>query len=436
VLDEPVGTCSSADIDALYRRHQPMVYRYCLSMLRTPEAAADASQSTWMRAMVALSAPDAAVRNASSWLRTIARNECLDLLRERGSTQALDIDELELAANEMPDGAYETREEFGSLMADLRTLSQRQRSAIVLREMGGLGAGELADAIETTPERALGLVADARRTLVERRNGRQLACTEVRSQLECGRRSAGLRAHLDSCGSCQRVDRRRRGRSLSSLALAPWTLLKSLVDAIGVAGSASVAVKGVLASALLAGSLAVAVPVVVPHGADRPAAAPAHGQDTNAGKLTRHDGRGATTQRSVSGRRATPSRSTGKSAPAAPAERPRPRTPQAPTDQPAPAAAAPQAAAPAAAAPVTARERLGAVDHALKETVGATGRAVDKALVATQQTVDKTVAATQQVLDKALTATQQTVDKTVAATQQAPVVSQLRGRIARLSPPR
>jgi RNA polymerase sigma factor (sigma-70 family) len=433
VLDEPVGTCSSADIDALYRRHQPMVYRYCLSMLRTPEAAADASQSTWMRAMVALSAPDAAVRNASSWLRTIARNECLDVLRERGPMQALDIDELELAASEMPDGAYEMREELGSLMADLQTLSQRQRSAIVLREMGGLGAGELADAIETTPERALGLVADARRTLVERRNGRQLECKDVCHQLADGRRSAGLRAHLDSCGSCQRVDRRRRGRALSSLALAPWNLLKSLVDAIGVA-SAPVAVKGALASALLAGSLAAAVPVVVPHGADRPAATPSRSHDTNAAKSTHRDARAEKTQRARSGRPASPSRTSAKSAPAAaPVERQ--QAPHAQADQPAPAAAAPQAAAPATPARVTAHDRLGAVDRAVKETVGATGRAVDKALAATQQTVDKTVAATNQVVDKAVAATQQTVRDTIAATQAAPVVSGLRGRVERLTPP-
>jgi RNA polymerase sigma factor (sigma-70 family) len=433
VLDEPVGTCSSADIDALYRRHQPMVYRYCLSMLRTPEAAADASQSTWMRAMVALSAPDAAVRNASSWLRTIARNECLDVLRERGPMQTLDIDELELAASEMPDGAYETREELGSLMADLQTLSQRQRSAIVLREMGGLGAGELADAIETTPERALGLVADARRTLVERRNGRQLECKDVCHQLADGRRSPGLRAHLDSCGSCQRVDRRRRGRALSSLALAPWNLLKSLVDAIGVA-SAPVAVKGALASALLAGSLAAAVPVVVPHGADRPAATPSRSHDTNAAKPTHRDARAAKTQRARSVRPASPSGTSAKSAPAAaPVERQ--QAPHAQADQPAPAAAAPQAAAPATPARVTAHDRLGAVDRAVKETVGATGRAVDKALAATQQTVDKTLAATNQVVDKAVAATQQTVRDTIAATQAAPVVSELRGRVERLPPP-
>lgn len=172
--DEQLATCGTAGLDVLYRRHQSMTYRYCLGMLRAPEAAADAAQSTWVRVSMAVSAPGTVVRNVRPWLRAIARHECLDLLRGRGAP-TVDIDALELSAGPTPEDVYETREQLESLLVDLRTLSERQRSAIVLRELCGLGSDELADVLDTTSERASGLVADARRTLMRRRSERMPA---------------------------------------------------------------------------------------------------------------------------------------------------------------------------------------------------------------------------------------------------------------------
>lgn len=68
-------------VDVPYCRHQQMVYRYCLRMLRSPGAAADATQSTWLPASVVLSAPDTVVGSTHSWLRAVARDECLEVLR-------------------------------------------------------------------------------------------------------------------------------------------------------------------------------------------------------------------------------------------------------------------------------------------------------------------------------------------------------------------
>ena len=208
--EERLTTCGGSAVAALYRRHQPVVYRYCLGMLRAPEPAADAAQSTWMHVFVALSAPGAVVHNVGPWLRAIARNECLDLLRAHSGAQTVDISDLELSSGPTPEDAYESREQFESLLVDLRTLSERQRSAIVLREICGMGSDELADVFGTTRERASGLVADARRTLAQRRSGRLLSCTEVRDPLDAGQRSIALRAHLEICASCRRDERRRR----------------------------------------------------------------------------------------------------------------------------------------------------------------------------------------------------------------------------------
>lgn len=172
VADEHLAITGAAALDVLYVRHQAMVLRYCRGLLRNPETAADAAQSTWLQAMVALSAPDTVIRNVRTWLRAIARNVCLDALRPATAVRIHDVSMLELPAATTTEEAYENREQLQSLLVDLQALSDRQRSAIVLRELCGLSPTELADEFQTTPQRASGLVADARRTLTQRKAAR------------------------------------------------------------------------------------------------------------------------------------------------------------------------------------------------------------------------------------------------------------------------
>jgi len=68
--DEQLARRGTAGLDELYRRHQGAVYRYCVGILRSPEEAADASQSAWVRALVALSARGVAVLNVQAPYRS------------------------------------------------------------------------------------------------------------------------------------------------------------------------------------------------------------------------------------------------------------------------------------------------------------------------------------------------------------------------------
>lgn len=312
--DEQLVRRGSAGLDGLYRRHHGAVYRYCVGVLRSPEEAADASQSAWVRALVALAAKDTAVLNVRPWLYAIARNECLDRLRAGRGTQTVDLGELELAGGALPEEAHEAREEVGALLDDLGTLSERQRSAIVLREFCGLGAQELAEALDTTGPRALGLVADARRTLLERRWGRRLSCDHVRHELaRARRRAAGLRAHLEACAPCQRFERQRRGRALSSLGLAPWGLLRFVGERMATIGASPAAVKGMVAASLAAAVVGVSPQISAP----APSPSPAGGQPAHTAKAG--EGRTRTPARGpelVGGRVADPPSPTGTAAPA------------------------------------------------------------------------------------------------------------------------
>src|SRR5256712_5547861 len=73
----------------LYERHHQALYRYCLAIVRTPEDAQDALQSTFMRAFAALRASerDVAVR---PWLFRIAHNEAVSILRRRRQHEPLE----------------------------------------------------------------------------------------------------------------------------------------------------------------------------------------------------------------------------------------------------------------------------------------------------------------------------------------------------------
>lgn len=261
--DEQLARRGGAGVDALYRRHQGAVYRYCVGVMRSPEEAADASQSAWVRAFVALSTTGTTVLNVRPWLYAIARNECLGRLRARRDIETVDVSGLEVAGGVVPEEAHEAREELRALLSDLGALSERQRSAMLLREFCGLGADELAEALETTAPRALGLVADGRRRLLERRSGRLLACDHVRHELGRARRRAGnVGAHLEACRACQAFESRRRGHALSSRAMAPWALLPFLGKKMVAVGAAPAAVKGIVAASLVAGIVGLSPPVL------------------------------------------------------------------------------------------------------------------------------------------------------------------------------
>jgi|GEM_PF-5520184 len=215
----------------------------------------------WERAFVTFSGGDATVRMVRPWMYTVARNECIDAIRARRTTQPLDVTDVELAGGPTPEETSEQRAELRVLLGDLAELSARQRSALILREFAGLEGERLAGALGTSAPRAHGLVAEARRGLIERRSGRGLPCSTAQHELKrMRRRSTGVQAHLDSCADCQSFERIRRGRSLSSLAISPLLLFQGLAERLCLGGTAApqALVKATAATALAAGTIGLA----------------------------------------------------------------------------------------------------------------------------------------------------------------------------------
>ncbi|MGH6622531.1 MAG: RNA polymerase sigma factor, partial [Burkholderiaceae bacterium] len=154
----------------LYRRHYPSLRAFVFHLLgarHRHEDSEDVVQDAFARAFDAISEGRFA-GDFRRWIFTIARNRSMDLLRgERVRLVSLDADGIDSAphvASEAttPVAMAETRDEVAWLVAAIDRLPERQRSALLLRELAGLSHTEIAETLDTTTASARQLITRAR----------------------------------------------------------------------------------------------------------------------------------------------------------------------------------------------------------------------------------------------------------------------------------
>jgi len=214
---------------AIYRRYNQEIYRFCLSILGNAEDARDALQSTMVKALQALPGEEREIK-LRPWLYRVAHNQSIDLLRRRHEVAAIDP---ELAAP--GDGLAETaaqRERLRQLLRDLADLPERQRAALLMRELGGLEFAQIGEVFETSPAVARQTVYEARVSLRGLEEGREMGCEEVMHRLSNadGRvsRRRDLRAHLRACPDCRAFQEGIETRRHDFAALAPLPAIASV----------------------------------------------------------------------------------------------------------------------------------------------------------------------------------------------------------------
>jgi RNA polymerase sigma factor (sigma-70 family) len=216
------ATGSERAFAVLYERHHQALYRYCRTIVRHDEDAADVLQTTMARALTALArgVPDAPMR---PWLFRIAHNEAISLLRRRRPTTDLDRAP-ELEGRRIED-RVEERSRLATLVADLNELPERQRSALVMRELSGLSHDEIAAALDIPVSGAKQAIFAARTGLQDFAKGRAMQCAEVQRIVSerDGRMLRGrpVRAHLRDCESCRALRDAIGARRSDLAALAP-----------------------------------------------------------------------------------------------------------------------------------------------------------------------------------------------------------------------
>src|SRR4051794_16981140 len=210
----------AAAFTAVYERHHQALYRYCRSIVRHEEDAQDALQSTMTRAFAALQEEqrDFELR---PWLFRIAHNEAVTILRHRPASSELNDHP---ALGEIEDRVAE-REELRLLQMDLADLPERQRAALILRELNGLSHVEIGEVLGISTAAVKQAIFDARSALLGFREGRETACGDIRRMLSDGDgrvlRGRGVRGHLRSCADCRRFKSDLETRPKALRALAP-----------------------------------------------------------------------------------------------------------------------------------------------------------------------------------------------------------------------
>jgi RNA polymerase sigma factor (sigma-70 family) len=237
----------------VYRRYYDRVFAFCLSRLLSREAAKDAAQESFVRA---LSANASGVTSPVSWLFGIARHVCIDVAREAARSQpahAADVqsDESALPVAKSAEDTALSKQDASKVLVALRKTNPRYRSALILREIHQQPMPDVAEALGVNVGTAYTILSRARDAF-----GKSYAevlnlpapCSRA---IELSYRDTGtgltpaettvLETHLTSCAKCRREAARVDGsnRLKALLLLTPWAsprtpnLLDRAVAAVG-----------------------------------------------------------------------------------------------------------------------------------------------------------------------------------------------------------
>jgi RNA polymerase sigma factor (sigma-70 family) len=229
---------NGAAFEALYERYHGPLLGYTRSILLHDEDARDATQNALEKALRALPSREPG-RPLRPWLYKIAHNEAIAIMRRRRPQTELSP-ALEPTVPG-PEVDAEQRGRLSQLVDDLRMLPERQRGALVMRELNGLSYDEIGSALGLSNEAARRAVFDARSALHDALDGRATECVSVRHSISDGDRRSlrarGIRAHLRSCDDCASFQRSIGARRADLHALAPWISGAAVLGALGAGGA-------------------------------------------------------------------------------------------------------------------------------------------------------------------------------------------------------
>jgi RNA polymerase sigma factor (sigma-70 family) len=160
-LVDLVRAGSEPAFETIVERYRRALMRYA-SRLLPPERAEDVVQQSFVKAYEAMQR-DTEALNLRPWLYRIAHNTALNALRDRGLRHA-ELDE-RLDGVELPDQALERSQDLRELVVAVQALPERQRDAILLRELEGRSYQEIALALGVTDGAVRQLLNRARNSL-------------------------------------------------------------------------------------------------------------------------------------------------------------------------------------------------------------------------------------------------------------------------------
>ncbi len=264
----------------IHDRYRARLLAYVRQMLHgmRPDAE-DTLQEVFVRAYAGLRAGDREL-SLRPWLYRIAHNRCVDVVRRPVPTPTESLELTEKTGDPVVES--EQRESLRRLVTDIRRLPEQQRSALLMRELGGVAYADIAAALDVSVPAVKSLLVRSRMGLAAAFEARDTACELIRQELadahDRGVRPSGIaRRHLHDCGTCReyRAELRSISRQFAALApaIGPLGLLAKLLGAGGSAGGGVAAGGGALAAGGAAGAGGTIIGVATSHVAALVAAA-------------------------------------------------------------------------------------------------------------------------------------------------------------------
>lgn len=246
---------------AIHDRYRQRLFAYTRQMLPARQDAEDALQDVFVRAYSGLRANHGRLV-LRAWLYRVAHNRCIDELR-RPAPPPPEVLELVRAPADDPIAATDQRESLRRLVIDVRRLPEQQRSALLMRELGGMAYADMAEALGVSVPAVKSLLVRARIALAQALEARDTACSDIQGALTMAhdrgvRPSGTARRHMRDCSGCRHFHSELRGISRRFAALAPTVgPMGVIAKVLGVgsgAGGGAAATSGAIAAGGAAGA--------------------------------------------------------------------------------------------------------------------------------------------------------------------------------------
>lgn len=166
------GNGDAAAARALTLRLTPRVLGYAARMLRDRAEAEDVAQEAMLRLWRVAPEWRQGEAKVTTWLYRVVTNLCTDRLRK---SRGVDIDSVPEPEDDAPpaEARLQQAARAAALEEALGGLPERQRQAVVLRHLEGLGNPEIAEILEISVEAVESLTARGKRALAAALAGRR-----------------------------------------------------------------------------------------------------------------------------------------------------------------------------------------------------------------------------------------------------------------------
>lgn len=155
---EAAGAGEQARFERLMAEHERMVLRTAFRLMGSSEDARDAAQEVFLRLFRHLGRIDEE-RDLRPWLYRVTVNVCHDLRRRSAHDELTDA---QAAAGADPEETAGAAERLRRLERALRRLPEKERAALVLRDIEGLPSREVAAILGSSEATVRSQIASAR----------------------------------------------------------------------------------------------------------------------------------------------------------------------------------------------------------------------------------------------------------------------------------